>query len=204
VIGPGRTESEFVKDARDVLLHRSLADQQRLSDATVGLPFRHRRQHIALPRAEPVKRLIAFTPTEHPRDDLRVKRATAPGDPGDRVDEALDVPDALLEQVADSVGAVPDQIDRIPLLVVQRQHQHPGLRPLTPEFHGRLQAVITVARRHVDVDDHHRRTVREPLAQQILGVASLGDDLESGLGQQSRDSLAQQHVVLADHHSQRA
>jgi hypothetical protein len=43
----------------------------------------------------------------------------------------------------------------------------------------------------------------EPLAQQIVGVAGLGDDLKPGLGEQSRNPLAQQDVVLADYYSQR-
>jgi hypothetical protein len=60
-----------------------------------------------------------------------------------------------------------------------------------------------VAGGHVHIGDHDRRTVRETLAQQILGITGLSDDLEPGLGQQQRDPLAQQHVVLSNHHSQR-
>jgi hypothetical protein len=51
----------------------------------------------------------------------------ASGDPRDCVDEALDIVHTLLEQVADPVGALPDQVQRVPLLVVLRQHQHPGV-----------------------------------------------------------------------------
>jgi hypothetical protein len=46
--------------------------------------------------------------------------------------------------------------------------------------------------------------MRETLAQQIVGVAGLGDDLEPGLGEQPRDALAQQHVVLADRQAKRS
>jgi hypothetical protein len=45
--------------------------------------------------------------------------------------------------------------------------------------------------------------VREALAQQIGRVAGLGDDVESGVREQSRDPLTQQDIVLADYHSQR-
>ena len=75
--------------------------------------------------------LVALTAAEHPPDDLGVKRAAAAGDPGDRVDEALDITHALFEQVADSLGALPDQIERVLLLVVLRKHQHTGLGPLS-------------------------------------------------------------------------
>jgi hypothetical protein len=47
----------------------------------------------------------------------------------------------------------------------------------------------------------YRGPVRKALAQEIVGVAGLSDDLEPGLGEQARDPLAQQHVILADHHS---
>jgi hypothetical protein len=43
--------------------------------------------------------------------------------------------------------------------------------------------------------------VRQPLAQEVRGVPGLSDDVEPGLGQQPGDSLTQQNVVLADHHS---
>jgi hypothetical protein len=45
--------------------------------------------------------------------------------------------------------------------------------------------------------------VGQAVAQKIRGVAGLSDDVEPCLDEQPRDSLAQQHVVLADHHSQR-
>jgi hypothetical protein len=60
-----------------------------------------------------------------------------------------------------------------------------------------------MARRHVDVGDDHCRAVGEALAQQIYGVAGLSDDVQPGLGEQSRDPLAEQDVVLAEHHAQR-
>jgi hypothetical protein len=44
--------------------------------------------------------------------------------------------------------------------------------------------------------------VSEALAQEIPGVAGLSDNLEPDLGEQSRDALAEQNVVLTDRHSQ--
>jgi hypothetical protein len=84
-----------VENAGDVLLDRCLADQERLRDAVGGLAFRHRGQHVALTRAEAVKRAATLTAAEHPPDDLGVKRAAAASDPGDRIDKALDITDAL-------------------------------------------------------------------------------------------------------------
>ncbi len=43
----------------------------------------------------------------------------------------------------------------------------------------------------------------ETLAQKVLGVPGLSDDVESGLGEDSGNPLAHQKVVFADHHAQR-
>ena len=45
--------------------------------------------------------------------------------------------------------------------------------------------------------------MRERLAEEVVGVAGLRHDVETRLGEQPRDALAQQHVVLADHDPQR-
>jgi hypothetical protein len=84
-----------------------------------------------------------------------------------------------------------------------REHEHTRLWPLASQLDRRAQTVVSMPGRHVHISDHDRRTVRETPPQQIVGVAGLSDDLEPGLGKQPRDPLAQQYVVLADHHSQR-
>ena len=123
----------------------------------------------------------------------------------DRVDEALDVTDALLEQVPDSLGALADQLERVVLLVELREDEHAGLGPLPSQLDRRPQAVVAVAWRHLDVRDHdtsgrcaspcaggRRRRRPERPTSNPASVSS------------PRDPLAQQHVVLADHHAQRA
>jgi len=47
---------------------------------------------------------------EHPSDHFGVERAAAAGDAGDSIDEALEVADAVFEEVADSYGGVADQV----------------------------------------------------------------------------------------------
>ena len=58
------------------------------------------------------------------------------------------------------------------------------------------QALVGVRRRHADVDDRDVGLVGADLAQQVLGVAGLGDDLEARLLEQPRDALAQQQAVV--------
>ena len=54
-------------------------------------------------------------------------------------------------------------------------------------------------RRHADVDDRNVRLVHRHVPQQVLGRPRLGDDLESGLLEQARDTLAQEHGVVGEH-----
>jgi len=110
-------------------------------DATFGLPEVDRGALGAathLSRLVPQHKMRAMvytsataTAAEHPPYDLWVECAAAPGDAADRVDEALDIAHPLFEQVADSLGALPDQVERVLLLVVLRKHQDTGVGPLS-------------------------------------------------------------------------
>src|SRR5271165_5128423 len=187
-----------------MLLDSGLADQERLGYASVGLAFRHRLEHISLPRAEPFDRPVALAAAKHTRDDLGVERGASSSDACDRIDEGLHVTHALLQQVADSLGAITDELERIALVIELREQQHAGVRTLTSYLNGRPQTVVAVTRRHVDVGDDDRGLVGKALAQKIRGVAGLSGDLEPGLDEQPGNPLAQQHVILADHDPQRS
>jgi hypothetical protein len=72
-----------------------------------------------------------------------------------------------------------------------------------PQRQRGLQSVVLAPRGHLDVNHGHVRAVRERPAQEIIGIAGLGHDVEPGLGEQPRDAFAQKHVVLPDHHPER-
>ena len=67
---------------------------------------------------------------EQPRDDLGVECRAALADPAHAVDEPLDVRDAVLEQVADALRVVGQQLERVGLLDVLGEHEHAGLAAL--------------------------------------------------------------------------
>jgi hypothetical protein len=71
--------------------------------------------------------------SEHARDDLGVERGSPGGDPGDRVGEHLDVADPLLQQVADPLRAIADQVDHVVLLEVLGEHHGADLGSLPAE-----------------------------------------------------------------------
>jgi hypothetical protein len=62
----------------------------------------------------------------------------------------------------------------------------------------RAQPVVCVGRRHADVDHRDVGLVGVDLAQQVLGVAGLADDLEAPLLEQPHHALAQQHRIVGD------
>ena len=57
-----------------------------------------------------------------------------------------------------------------------------------------------MGRRHADVDDRHIRLVQGDHPQQLIDVRGLPDDLDAGIGQQRRQSRADQHDVVGDYH----
>ena len=136
-----------MEDAGEVLLDRCWADHEGFGDATVGLAFGHRGEHVAFTSAEPVERPVVLAAAEHPRDDLRIQRGPACGDAGDRVDEALDGTHTLLEEIADSLGVVPDQLERVALIVELGEYEHAGLGPPTADLDRRPQTIVSVAGR---------------------------------------------------------
>src|SRR5205807_3862788 len=155
-------------------------------------------QDIALAGAELVERPLMATAPEHAPDHLRIESAAPARDARNGIPERIDVAHALLQQVADALCAVTDEVQRVVLLVVLGEHQHTGLGQQAPQLERRTQSVVCPARWHLDVDDSDVRLVCERLAQERLRIACLADDVEPGLGEQTPDSLAHQNVVLAD------
>ena len=181
-----------------MLLDGVRRDDEHLGDALVRAALGHQLQHLALARREGLERIVAAAPAEHVRDDGRVKHRPAGRDALDGVGEQREVGHAVLEQVADALGAVADQIDRVALLRVRAEHEHADVRLRLSDLHRRAQAVVGVVRRHLHVDDREVRLVRADLAQEVGRVGGLGDDLEAGVGEQAHDPLAQQRLVFSD------
>ena len=135
---------------------------------------------------------------EHLRDDLGVERRAAAADAAHRVGERVDVGDPVLEQVAEPLGALGEQLARVGDLDVLGEHEDADLGQLGADLARRPQALVGVGRRHPHVDDGDVGLVGADLAQQLLGVAGLADDLEPGLLEQAHHALAQQGRVVGD------
>ena len=106
--------------------------------------------------------------------------------------------DAVLQQVADALGALGEEVERVLRLDVLREDEHAGRRMLLADLPRRAEALVGVRRRHPDVDDRDVGRVRAHLQQQLVGGPGLADDLEAGLLEQLRDALAEQDGVVGE------
>src|SRR5947207_1510793 len=73
---------------------------------------------------------------------------------------------------------------------------------LSPDLERGPKPLVVVGGRQPDVHDHDVRRVATHFEQQILGGSALSDDVETGFGQQPRESLAQENAVLGDRYAQ--
>jgi hypothetical protein len=197
VIPLARLETELGEDVVDVLFDRAAADHQRFRDRGVGQALGHQRQHLALAGGQGTQRVAAAG--QQLTDDLGVEDTAAIGHPLQRPDELIDVRHPVLEQVADPVRAVGDELGGVPFLHPLGEHEHADAGPLVADQQRRPQPLIGERGRHPDVDHAHVGDGGGDRPQELLGVAVGRDDLMAGLGQQPGQSLPQQHRILGDH-----
>jgi hypothetical protein len=86
-----RREPELGEDARDVALDCPLAHEELPRDRTVGSPFGHEVEHLALAPGERIERPLVAPASEHHGDDLRIEHRATGGDAPHGVREPLDV-----------------------------------------------------------------------------------------------------------------
>jgi hypothetical protein len=104
-------------------------------------------------RGQRLDRIVAAPPADELRDDRGIERRAPVGHAPDRARELVDVGDPVLEHVADSLGVVCEQLERVVRLDVLGQHQHADVLVLRANRLRRGQSLVGVARRHADIDD---------------------------------------------------
>ena len=121
-----------------------------------------------------------------------------------RVGEVVDVGDAVLEQVADAVGALREQLHRVLGLGVLREHDDAHARVRLADAPRGAHALVGVRRRHADVDHGDVRLERADRVHQVDGVLGLCDDLEARIREHACDALAHECGIVGDRDAQRA
>src|SRR6187455_670776 len=191
---------ELAEDRAHVRLDGSLRQPELLRDPRVRAALRHQPEHLALARRQLVERVVAGLGDEELLDDLRVERAAAAAHTRCRLEELVDVQDAVLQEVAEAAARA-DELDRVVRLDVLREHEDGRLRVPLPDLGGRAHALVLVRRRHAYVDDREIRLVLGDDGHERLGVSDAGDDRVTGILEQPRDPLAEEHGVVGDHDS---
>src|SRR3954452_4027825 len=153
------SEAQLPEDARHVLLDRALGHDHTLRDGRIRAALRHQAEHLALARRELAERVGAAAPADELRDDLGIERGAARGDALYRRDELVHVRDAVLEEVAEPLGAVLEQLERVLRLEVRGEDEDAGLRPVRADRLRRQDGPLRTGRRHADVHDGHLRIV---------------------------------------------
>jgi hypothetical protein len=108
-----RQEPELPEDRVHVRLDGLRADDELLADPAVRQPFGHQRQHLALARRELAERIVLASPPEELADDLGIDRRPSLPDAPDGVQEVVDLEHAVLQQVAEAVGPLADERQRV-------------------------------------------------------------------------------------------
>ena len=127
------------RDAGDVLLDGPLGHDQAVRDRLVGEPLGHQPEHLALAGRQVGQPVLTAPAADELRDDARVEGAAPAGDAAGGVGQLVTRRDAVLEQVADALRRLGQQVHRVVGLDVVREHQHPGPWVLPPDAPRRLQ-----------------------------------------------------------------
>src|SRR5262249_41542777 len=157
--------------------------------------------HLALARRQAVEERVPPAAAQELRDDRGIDRGATDGDATDRRREFLDVAHAVLEQVADALGRLLEEVHGEPELDVLRQDEHADRRVVRSDLLGGADALVVVRRRQTDVDDRDLRRVTAHLEQQLVRRIARADDVEVVVGEEPREPFAQEHAVLGDHYA---
>ena len=182
-----------------MLFDRALGDEDLPGDARVGGALGHQREHLPLPLRQHVERILPPPGPDQLLHQGGVHDRGAGGDPAHRLDEVRHVGHPALQQVAHPLPAR-QQLHRLVHLDVRGQHDDRGGGQFVADHPGRLQSLGRVSGRHPDVDDSQVRPGRPDQAHQPGGVAGLAHDLISRPVEQAGQALAQQHIVVGEHH----
>ena len=184
-----RQEAELEEDRVDVRLDGLRAEEELLADRPVRAALRDQAEHLALPGRQLVERVVVAPAAEELRDDVGVDDGAAVRDAADGGEELVELDDPVLEQVAEALGAVAEERERVARLDDLREDEHPDLRMLGADRHRRLRPLVGVGRRHADVDDRDVGLLAPHDPLQRVGVTDLRDDLEAVLREDAGDAL---------------
>ena len=178
-----------------------------VGDRRVVLALRHVRQDLALAVGELRERRVRHPVLRRDQrlDDLRVEDRAAARDLVQRADQLVDVGDPFLQQVAEPAGAVLQQVVGVVLLDELREHDDADLRMARADLLGRLDPFVRARGGHADVGQDGVGGVLLDGGEQLVAGGRRADELDLiGGGQERGCTLADQVVILGEHHADHA
>lgn len=150
----------------------------------------HQREHLALACSEVRDRIC--TPPHELANDLGVEHAATTGDPFDSVAELFERSDAVLQEVADSVGASREQLGSVDDLDVLAEEEYRGAGKLLADRDCGSHALILELGRHTNVEHDDINFGRCKRCEEGVRVADGSHGLVACLVEQPNEALAQQ------------
>ena len=80
-----------------------------------------------------------------------------------------------------------------------REKENRGLRVCRADLLGGCEAFVGVGGWHFDVDDRDVGAGEFDFAQQFIGIADFGDDVDAGFGEEALEPFSEQDFVVGDH-----
>ena len=122
----------------------------------------------------------------------------------DRTHELVALRDPVLQEVGEAAVALPEQRDGVLGVVVRGEDHHAGVGVLLPDRVRAVDPLELERRRHLDVGDDDVGHVFAGRRHERRRVRGDADHLDVVVGVEQRaNTLADQHVVLAEHHPDR-
>ena len=151
----------------------------------------HACEHGELALGQFVEGAAPAPAVEHLGDDLGVERGAAARHLSRRFREAARLHDTVLEQVADTFGALLEQLDRVALLDVLGRTTTPVWGSSERMSAAARRSFVGVGRWHPDVGDDDIGTVLAHLVEELLRVTGLADDEEARVLEHANDTGSQ-------------
>ena len=173
-----RQEPELQEDRVDVGLDGLRAEESRSQIARLDRPSAIR-PSTSRSRAVSSSSGSSARVGRELRDDVGVDDGAAVSRRGGRVEELVELHDAVLEQVAEALGDVARRASARSRASTTCESTSTPTSGCSARIVAAALALVGMGRRHADVDDRDVGLARLDRSQQLIGVAGLADDLEA-------------------------
>src|SRR5690625_1725151 len=181
-----------------MLADRLLADEQLACDRRVRPALGHQLEHFTLALTQLAETRVVAGLRQQGRHDLRVEDRAPCSYPAHRLDELGDVGDSVLEEISDRSVAAREQLARVQLLDILREHEDGKVGSRRTSVDRGAQSLVGECRRHTYVDDGDVDLGFGERLRQRRRIVDGSDDLELVRLEHAGEPISQEGEVLGD------